>query len=173
VAVRTFAAFGVDTREIAAHDNHNFRQRDLGRCLRKEKDCLYPAWSFPAGSVQLAARKAMSSASLRRIAESLNTRNDNGLQRFNLKQDQGRITLTNERMPHRQALTSDCVDRSLEVVRRRLDETGPGEPSKTRQGSDGFCPDAWCGQSSGNFPSCRTNAKNDLHWAPMQIPAGL
>lgn len=38
----------------------------------------------------------------------------------------------------RQALTSDAVERSLEVVRRRLDESGLVEPSITRQGNDGI-----------------------------------
>ncbi|WP_339803212.1 protein translocase subunit SecD [uncultured Marinobacter sp.] len=35
-----------------------------------------------------------------------------------------------------EALSQDAVERSLEVVRRRLDETGLVEPSITRQGSD-------------------------------------
>lgn len=37
---------------------------------------------------------------------------------------------------HRKALLDDAVERSLEVVRRRLDESGLVEPSITRQGRD-------------------------------------
>ncbi len=39
---------------------------------------------------------------------------------------------------YRDSLIADAVERSLEIVRRRLDETGLVEPSITRQGSDGI-----------------------------------
>ncbi|HEY7773735.1 MAG TPA: protein translocase subunit SecD [Marinagarivorans sp.] len=43
------------------------------------------------------------------------------------------VTLTDEA---REYLQKDAIERSLEVLRRRLDETGLVEPSITRQGSD-------------------------------------
>lgn len=60
-----------------------------------------------------------------------------GNRRFNLRitADQLQISLTDE---WRQALSKDAVERSLEVVRRRLNETGLVEPSITRQGDDGI-----------------------------------
>ena len=153
----------VDTRELLRNDNQQLAS-DLAVALRKER-IAFTQPVISAEAVQLAARQADDNASLRRTAESLNTRNDNGLQRFNLKQDQGRITLTMTDA-HRQALTSDAVDRSLEVVRRRLDETGLVEPSITRQGSDGILVQM---PGVANPQEIRqllgTTAKMTFHWA--------
>src|SRR5690606_6937913 len=49
---------------------------------------------------------------------------------------QGRELLLISTEAHLQMLMSDAVERSLEVVRRRLDETGMVEPMITRQGKD-------------------------------------
>jgi SecD/SecF fusion protein len=43
------------------------------------------------------------------------------------------LALTEE---YQEAVVKDAINRSLEVVRKRLDETGLTEPSVTRQGSD-------------------------------------
>lgn len=55
---------------------------------------------------------------------------------FNVTQEGSQLTLT-ATYAWREALTRDAVDRSLEVVRRRMDETGVVEPLITRQGSRG------------------------------------
>src|SRR5690606_16715618 len=54
---------------------------------------------------------------------------------FRLTQDNQRIVVAASDQ-HRKALLDDAVERSLEVVRRRLDESGLVEPSITRQGRD-------------------------------------
>lgn len=55
---------------------------------------------------------------------------------YSVSQRNGRVILSPTET-YRNTLTSDAVERSLEVVRRRLDESGLVEPSITRQGSDG------------------------------------
>src|SRR5690606_32101537 len=51
-------------------------------------------------------------------------------------EEQGKELLLTTTDLHQQALIRDAVERSLEVVRRRLDETGMVEPIITRQGKD-------------------------------------
>ena len=59
-----------------------------------------------------------------------------GLQMFRISSDDNTLSfsLTQDYID---SLTRDALDRSLEVVRRRLNETGLIEPSITRQGNDG------------------------------------
>lgn len=59
-----------------------------------------------------------------------------GLRMFRVTSDENTLTfsLTEDYMA---AITRDALERSLEVVRRRLNETGLIEPSITRQGNDG------------------------------------
>ena len=60
-----------------------------------------------------------------------------GTRRFDVATEggQSRLTLTESRIT---ALTNDALERSLDVVRQRLDESGLVEPSITRQGNDGI-----------------------------------
>jgi SecD/SecF fusion protein len=52
-----------------------------------------------------------------------------------IQPEQIRLQLTDS---YRESLIADAVERSLEVVRRRLDESGLVEPGISRQGSDGI-----------------------------------
>lgn len=67
---------------------------------------------------------------------------------------------------YRESLTADAVGRSLEVVRRRLDESGLVEPSITRQGADGVLVQL---PGVDNPQEIRqllgTTAKMTFHWA--------
>ncbi|VUD69295.1 hypothetical protein TDB9533_04662 [Thalassocella blandensis] len=56
---------------------------------------------------------------------------------YSIKQRDGKLLIISNHNFTKQ-LTNDAVDRSLEVVRRRLDESGLVEPSITRQGEDGI-----------------------------------
>ncbi len=58
-----------------------------------------------------------------------------GTRRFDVATEGGqlKLTLSESRIA---ALTNDALERSLEVVHQRLDESGLVEPSITRQGSD-------------------------------------
>lgn len=57
--------------------------------------------------------------------------------RYNLRQQESQLSLHSTDQFAEQ-LTRDAVERSLEVVRRRLDETGLVDPTITRQGKDGI-----------------------------------
>src|SRR5690606_196990 len=54
---------------------------------------------------------------------------------FNMVVDGSSVVLEST-VPHRKALLDDAIERSLEVVRRRLNETGLVDPTIVRQGSD-------------------------------------
>ncbi|HET8801287.1 MAG TPA: protein translocase subunit SecD [Marinobacter sp.] len=72
-----------------------------------------------------------------RLARDLARETSDGVRRFDVNQRDGRLILTLTDT-WQEAVTRDAVERSLEVVRRRLDETGLVDPSITRQGSDGI-----------------------------------
>ncbi|MFV0478108.1 MAG: protein translocase subunit SecD [Parahaliea sp.] len=59
------------------------------------------------------------------------------IRHFDIEQDKNKIIFSPTRS-WQQNLTKDAIERSLEVVRRRLDESGLVEPSITRQGNDGI-----------------------------------
>lgn len=65
------------------------------------------------------------------------TQSSSGRPQFVVDQEGSRIAIRIDR-PYHEALLSDALERSLEVVRRRLDESGLVEPSITRQGKDGI-----------------------------------
>ncbi|QJR81095.1 protein translocase subunit SecD [Alteromonas pelagimontana] len=59
-----------------------------------------------------------------------------GLRQYEVYREGDRLHLALTEI-RKQQLTTDAIERSLEVVRRRLNETGLVEPSITRQGDDG------------------------------------
>ncbi|MGL6252798.1 MAG: SecDF P1 head subdomain-containing protein, partial [Billgrantia desiderata] len=71
------------------------------------------------------------------LARALAKDTPDGTRRFDVDTNGGRLVLTLTES-WRESVSRDAVERSLEVVRRRLDETGLVEPSITRQGSDGI-----------------------------------
>lgn len=71
------------------------------------------------------------------LARGLATETSDGTRRFAVELDGNRLALTLTDS-WRESVSRDAVERSLEVVRQRLDETGLVEPSITRQGSDGI-----------------------------------
>ncbi len=89
-----------------------------------------------------------------------------------LEVDTRELTVTAERdqgaslgKAQREALTRDAVERSLEVVRRRLNETGLVEPSITRQGSDGILVQMPGVADPGEIRDLLgTTAKMTFHW---------
>lgn len=155
----------VDTRELLRNDNQQLAN-DLTAALRKERIAFnQPVASIE--SVQISVRNPRDNPDLKRIALSLNSQPEEPGTRFTLEQAQNQnqwiLRMTDA---HREALTSDAVDRSLEVVRRRLDETGLVEPSITRQGADGILVQM---PGVANPQEIRqllgTTAKMTFHWA--------
>lgn len=129
----------VDTRELLRNDTQQLAT-DLSDALRKAR-ISFSRLVVTGESLQIAAGESQDNtqtmSNLRRTVQSLNTLSDGAGKRFTVKQEQNRFTLTMTEA-HREKLISDAVNRSLEVVRRRLDETGLVEPSITRQGADGI-----------------------------------
>ena len=153
----------VDVRELLRNSNQLLAE-DLAAALRKER----VAFSQPIvteNAVRIAVKRTEDSGKLQRIAESLNRSDDGTASRFKLTRNHTEWTFAMSDA-HREALTGDAVDRSLEVVRRRLDETGLVEPSITRQGKDGVLVQM---PGVANPQEIRrllgTTAKLTFHWA--------
>lgn len=72
---------------------------------------------------------------LQRIARETLAESQTALPNYTLDSSNSSVTLTLTDT-HRDALQQDAVTQSLEIVHRRLDETGMVEPSITRQGQD-------------------------------------
>jgi len=90
-----------------------------------------------SGAVVVMAKKPEQLQAAATVARALARDNRDGTRRFDVAVEDGqlRLTLTESRIA---ALTNDALERSLEVVRQRLDESGLVEPSITRQGNDGI-----------------------------------
>jgi len=72
---------------------------------------------------------------LKRISRSAMRTNDSAVPFYELKSTANGVVI-NATPARQDALVKDAVERSLEVVRRRLDETGMVEPNIARQGKD-------------------------------------
>jgi SecD/SecF fusion protein len=85
--------------------------------------------------VQISLREASDMEDLTRIARDTLAESQSGPPAYTLDRDNNTLTLTMTQI-HREALQQDAVTQSLDIVHRRLDETGMVEPSITRQGQD-------------------------------------
>ncbi len=106
-----------------------------------------------------------------RLVRSLAGTSADGL-RFSVELRDNRLwlTLTDSRKAY---LSRDAVERSLEVVRRRLDETGLVEPSITRQGSEGILVQMPGVADPAEIRSLLgTTAKMTFHWAARPDASG-
>ncbi|MDX1587376.1 MAG: protein translocase subunit SecD [Oleiphilaceae bacterium] len=102
------------------------------------------------------------------LARKLAQENPDGIRRFEVASDDGRLVLTLTDV-WRERLAKDAVERSLEVVRRRLDETGLVDPSITRQGSDGILVQMPGLTDPGEIRKLLgTTAKMTFHWAARE-----
>ncbi|MEX2332791.1 MAG: protein translocase subunit SecD, partial [Pseudohongiella sp.] len=86
-------------------------------------------------SVQIGLRDASDMEDLTRIARDTLAEAHSGPPAYTLDRDNNTLTLIMTET-HRDALQQDAVTQSLDIVHRRLDETGMVEPSITRQGQD-------------------------------------
>lgn len=87
--------------------------------------------------IELSVRQPERHAEASALARKLAIETPDGMRRFDVEPRDGRLLLTLTDV-WRESITRDAVERSLEVVRRRLDESGLVDPSVTRQGSDGI-----------------------------------
>ncbi|SFR77038.1 SecD/SecF fusion protein [Marinobacter daqiaonensis] len=124
-----------DTRELIRNE-HKAMAETLTRSLR-DAGIHYSRPLLTEEEVQVPVRKPAELVEAAEIARELARETPDGVPHFEVSKVGGELvlTLTDTR---RDALISDAVERSLEVVRRRLDETGLVDPGITRQGRDGI-----------------------------------
>ncbi|MZR30841.1 protein translocase subunit SecD [Sneathiella litorea] len=104
--------------------------------LRQQGDNIgYRNLSHDGAVVSFTLRDPADEATARERLSDLSNIMANGQRDVVIASDDGRVTLT----PSEAAITtrlSAAVDQSIEIVRRRVDETGVNEPTIQRQGSD-------------------------------------
>lgn len=158
----------VDTRELMV-GQHQAMADELGQGLRKVNIAFLDA-VVSEGFVQMTLRQPNQLGQAESIARSLARETPDGSRRFDVDTHNGKLELRLT-PAYREALVKDAVERSLEVVRRRLDETGLVEPSITRQGSDGILVQMPGVADPHHIRELLgTTAKMTFHWAVDGLP---
>lgn len=117
------------------HDQYEAVANELTDRLREAG--IYYSQPSLSDSLRLTLRNSDSLKQAKTIAESLARDTNDGSRRFevNVIGQSLDLRLTDSWVD---AVLNDAIERSLEVVRRRLDETGLVDPSITRQGDAGI-----------------------------------
>ena len=110
--------------------------RELTVAMRKSA-IAYQSPSFSGVHAALKVHNPAQLTQALKLAKELAHNQVDGHQRFDIQAEDGQLLIRLNKQ-WQQALSKDAVERSLEVVRRRLNETGLVEPSITRQGDDGI-----------------------------------
>lgn len=101
----------------------------------READIRYLKPRADTAGVEISLRDSADMADLTRIARDTLAENQSGQPAYTLDRNNNTLTLSMTEA-HRNALQQDAVTQSLDIVHRRLDETGMVEPSITRQGQE-------------------------------------
>ncbi|MDX5299523.1 MAG: protein translocase subunit SecDF, partial [Gammaproteobacteria bacterium] len=125
----------VDTDDLFRNELQDIRE-GLIRQFR-EHSVYYTRPQTSEHELRIPLRDQAHVAKAAGIARELAPAAPDGLRRFHVKTE-GRVLILTLNPAWKEKLALDAVQRSLEVVRRRLDETGLVEPSITRQGEDGI-----------------------------------
>lgn len=152
------ALFAVEYEGIAGELTGSLRDAGIryGRLLVTDSGIELPV--RPADRVPEAAG----------LARELALATSDGSRRFDVDSQDGRLVMTLTES-WRAGLARDALERSLEVVRRRLDESGLVEPSITRQGSDGILVQMPGVGDPGEIRELLgTTAKMTFHWAARE-----
>ncbi|MDF2178862.1 protein translocase subunit SecD [Aliiglaciecola sp. CAU 1673] len=123
----------VDTKALLLNENQQLTEQ-LRSNLREAK-ILYRLPTFDMDGVKIAPRKPSQLEAMKTAIKPLLKTSNGDSYKLEEQNGQLRLTLTDS---HRQFLVEDALDRSLEVLRRRLDESGLVDPSITRQGEAGI-----------------------------------
>ncbi|MTI64810.1 protein translocase subunit SecD [Methylophaga sp.] len=118
------------------HDQYQTLADELTDQLR-EAGIYYSRPLIQSDSLQLTLRNSDSIKQAQAMVESLARDGNDGSRRFELEIIGNRLELRLTEV-WINAVMNDAIERSLEVVRRRLDETGLVDPSITRQGDAGI-----------------------------------
>ena len=152
-----------DIQELFASE-HEAMAGELTNSLR-EADIRYGRIQMTDRGIELPVRQPERVSEAASLARKLATDTPDGTRRFDVDINGGRLVLTLTES-WRAGISRDAVERSLEVVRRRLDETGLVEPSITRQGSDGILVQMpGVADPSEIRELLGTTAKMTFHWA--------
>lgn len=114
-----------ENQQIADSLAENLRQAGI-RYLRPQAD---------SRQIHISLRDAADMDGLRRVARDTLAAGQSAISSYTLDSSGAELTLTMSEL-HRDKLQSDALTQSLEIIHRRLDETGMVEPSITRQGKD-------------------------------------
>lgn len=118
--------------------------------------------------IELPVRQAERVHEATSLAHKLSMETPDGKRRFDVDLNGKHLVLTLTDS-WRESISRDAVERSLEVVRRRLDETGLVEPSITRQGNDGILVQMpGVADPSEIRELLGTTAKMTFHWATQE-----
>lgn len=125
----------VDTRNLLAEENQQLADQ-LSDALRDAR-IFHSKPQVNAQSILIAPNQPEQMDDIRKIARSLIMEAPGEAVHYSLKEQDGGLIMrpTDE---YAERLERDAIERSIEVVRRRLDETGLVDPTITRQGDDGI-----------------------------------
>lgn len=136
---------------------------DLNTTLRREGVAhVRPVVTGQGVTIETAGLK--NAEQVARLTGTLLAGSSGGGQQFTLDQKNGRIVVEITRV-YQETLLSDALERSLDVVRRRLNESGLVEPSITRQGKYGILVQMPGVADPGHIRTLLgTTAKMSFHW---------
>lgn len=165
--------------------SHLLLEADLGELLVGENEALgdelvsalreqgirYGRPRITNEGIEISIRQLEKADEAARIAQALANESPDGTRRFSVERNGSQLMLTLTEA-WKESLSADAVERSLEVVRRRLDETGLVDPSITRQGGQGILVQMPGVADPGDIRQLLgTTAKMSFHWAartPLQ-----
>jgi len=124
----------VDTRNLLLENNRSLADQ-IGAVLREAR-IFHARPEASANTVSVKPNNPADLARVRELVSPLLQENAGPGRAYEVSENGGTLVITaNREFIHK--LERDAVERSLEVVRRRLDETGLVDPTITRQGTDG------------------------------------
>lgn len=160
----------VDTGDLLRTDNQQLADRLIGelRTARIQHDTPV----VTADGIRLSIPDPARLPEAARIARALVKPEAGATPAHELTEEQGNLIIRTSEL-HLRNLTKDAVERSLEVVRRRLNETGLVDPTITRQGTDSILvqlPGVDDPQHIRNLLG--TTARMTFHWAANERSRG-
>lgn len=125
----------VDMEDLLQSENQQFA--DVVADKLRQEGIRYLRLKATSEQITISLRDTSETPALQRIVREEQAGGQAALPAYTVDNREGSLTLAMTEA-HREALQQDAVTQSLDIVHRRLDETGMVEPSITRQGSDGI-----------------------------------
>ncbi len=163
--------FEIDTQGLLLSHNEMVAG-NLNTELRRNRVAIDKP-QVSADTITITPKDALQLAAVRKLAwDSISS--DTGLAPYSLHEKSGAVELETKAF-HKDALIADAIERSLEILRKRLNESGLVEPSITLQGESGILVQL---PGVDNPQQIRellgTTAKLTFHWqAKGSLPDGI